>query len=97
MAPPVPNETKDAKKKQGGGAAGAEEKTLKKARTGGETKAEKATPKDKTTKSTIVISKLDNARLWREANKLKTKFQQASSAWMEVTDKIANDPDWAEF
>ena len=97
VAPPVPNETKDATKKKGGGAAGAEEKTLKKARTGGETKAEKAPPKDKTPKSTIVISKLDNARLWREANKLKTKLQQASSAWMEVADKIANDPDWAEF
>ena len=80
-----------AKKKKGAGVADDEPKK-KKPR--GEKPEEKPPPKDKTTKATIIIDKLDIAGLWRESNKLKIKFQQAMSAFMEVTDKIAHDPAW---
>ena len=82
---------KNGKKNKGGGAAEAEpnEKKQKGSKT-----EEKTAQKDKVTKSTLIIDKLDNAGLWREGNKLKSKFQQASSAFMEVSDKIAHDPAW---
>lgn len=80
-----------AQKKKKTSAADAES-TKKKPR--GDKSEEKPAPKDKTTKPTLIIDKLDNAGLWRESNKLKIKFQQASSAFMEVSDKIAHDPAW---
>ena len=84
----VPPETK---KKKGAGVAGGEPNKKK---TRGEKTEEKPPPKDKTMKSTLIIDKLDIAGLWRESNKLKIKLQQATSAFMEVTDKIAHDPAW---
>jgi hypothetical protein len=82
---------KNAKKNKGESAAEAEPKEKKQR---GSKTEEKPAQKDKVTKSTLIIEKLDNAGLWREANKLKSKFQQASSAFMEVSDKIAHDPAW---
>ena len=79
------------KKNKGASAADADPK--KKKGRGGKTD-EKPAHKEKATKSTLIIEKLDNAGLWRESNKLKIKFQQASSAFMEVSDKIAHDPAW---
>ena len=91
-------ETK-GKKNKGGGVAEAEPEAKKKKPEEKNDQKDKVTKekpaqKDKVTKSTLIIEKLDNAGLWREANKLKSKFQQASSAFMEVSDKIAHDPAW---
>jgi hypothetical protein len=79
------------KKNKGPSAADAESK--KKKQRGGKSE-EKPAQKEKATKPTLIIEKLDNAGLWRESNKLKIKFQQAMSAFMEVSDKIAHDPAW---
>ena len=61
------------------------------------TKTPQKTKAEKGVRTIVVPEKLDAAGLWREATKLKTKYQQASSSFVEVDRLIRTDLVWEHF
>jgi hypothetical protein len=72
-----------------GGAGKNGGKDIEAGKKGGKDKAEKLN------KQPLIIGDLDANQLWREGIKLRAKFQQASSAFAELHEKITTDPSWS--